>query len=276
MQPEMPVRTRNLVYWRGQDRVADAVLETPAGLTQEVSAPMCSKSIPTPTEETTENGIPYGFCQCGCGKKTNIVPQGRHKGTPRKYFPSHHSRPLFIPDSYTVTESGALLVPLHSKKHPGLFAVVDPEDAELVSPYRWYPCKGTGETFYAISGNCMGRPCRKQQMHRLIMGITDPSIYVDHRDHDGLHNCKENLRIATAQQNQRNRKSLGGVSSYKGVWLKRKSNTWYAEVTGKDYRRRMGPFPTEELAAHAYDEAARELHGDFAYLNFPDELEVAS
>ena len=46
--------------------------------------------------------------------------------------------------------------------------------------------------------------------------------------------------------------------------------TWFvsAEVDGR--RLSLGYFAFEEDAAHAYDEAAREHHGEFAQLNFPE------
>lgn len=41
--------------------------------------------------------IPYGYCHCGCGKKTNIAKQtdklkGWIKGTPLLYIRQHHAR----------------------------------------------------------------------------------------------------------------------------------------------------------------------------------------
>ncbi|MEN6431291.1 MAG: hypothetical protein ABFD06_00120 [Smithella sp.] len=38
--------------------------------------------------------IPYGYCQCGCGEKTNLIKDDGHKrksivGTPRKYILGH-------------------------------------------------------------------------------------------------------------------------------------------------------------------------------------------
>ena len=41
--------------------------------------------------------IPKGYCQCGCGQKTNVAPQkikslGMEKGEPYKFVYNHHNR----------------------------------------------------------------------------------------------------------------------------------------------------------------------------------------
>lgn len=43
-------------------------------------------------------------------------------------------------------------------------------------------------------------------MHRLILGLTDPKIVVDHRNHDGLDNRRENIKPCTQAENLQNRK----------------------------------------------------------------------
>lgn len=73
-------------------RNAPAVLDIPRGVTQEVSAPMCSKSIPNSTTET----IPFGYCQCGCGQRTRVADRshakyGHIKGLPLKFVRGHNS-----------------------------------------------------------------------------------------------------------------------------------------------------------------------------------------
>lgn len=56
----------------------------------------------------TNDTIPYGFCHCGCGKKTNIVKETDHrkgaiKGEPRRFLKSHHrARVDPIANRYTV------------------------------------------------------------------------------------------------------------------------------------------------------------------------------
>jgi len=41
--------------------------------------------------------IEYGYCQCGCGQKTNIAKatrsaRGLSKGDPHKYCQGHHAK----------------------------------------------------------------------------------------------------------------------------------------------------------------------------------------
>jgi hypothetical protein len=106
-------------------------------------------------------------------------------------------------------------------------------------------------------------------MHRYILGLTDRGTRCDHRDNNGMNNQRSNLRIATAGQNQHNCGSRGGKSRFKGVSWSKAAGKWVAQICKDRQRRHIGLFETEEAAAAAYDKSAIELHGAFAYLNFP-------
>lgn len=74
----------------------------------------------------------------------------------------------------------------------GKFAIVDDEDFERVNAFKWqYHCDG-----YATS--------QKSKMHRFILNAPKGMV-VDHKNHDGLDNRKENIWICTNSQNQLNR-----------------------------------------------------------------------
>ena len=148
----------------------------------------------------------------------------------------------------------------------GGVAFVDDEDYEKVRGYRWYSFTTTSTT-YARTYN----KGRMLLMHRLIMDAP-PDTVVDHRDRNGLNNCRQNLRLCTQQQNlwNRTRRRDRPRSPYLGVWVRR--NGRYAtrvSVDGKQVY--FGTFINERDAALMYDAVVRRTRGEFATLNFPDE-----
>lgn len=160
------------------------------------------------------------------------------------------------------------------------FAIVDLEDYEWLSQYGWYyaPHRGTKDVAYArrMVSQTQGRKV-SVPMHREIMqhhGLLKEGYVIDHINRDGLCNIKSNLRIATIQQNNTNTGKLKTdryvTSQYKGVSLV-KSGKWKACVFVKQKQQLAGLFPTEYIAAKAYDMLAYELFGEYAGLNFPEE-----
>jgi hypothetical protein len=147
----------------------------------------------------------------------------------------------------------------------GKFAIVDAEDYEHLSKYKWYAVYAGGK-FYAYRSV----KYRAVSMHRQIMGEPKGKV-VDHRDGNSLNNRRSNLRICTFAQNQLNRRSTGGVSRYKGVWFKKGHNKWKAQIGFNGKKIHIGYFKDEIDAAKAYDKKAKEFFGEFAYLNFPEQ-----
>ena len=147
-------------------------------------------------------------------------------------------------------------------------AFVDDEDYEKVWGYEWYGLKGPSTTYAVTNTNTKGRLL---SMHRLVMDAP-PDTVVDHRDRNGLNNCRHNLRLCTQQQNLWNRKRRGDRprSPYLGVWVKR--NGRYATLVSVDGKQvYFGTFINERDAALMYDAVVRRTRGEFATLNFPDE-----
>src|SRR5258708_37754292 len=93
-------------------------------------------------------------------------------------------------------------VPLHGKKAAGRVAVVDDEDYELVSPYRWHvlenPRLGRINGPYAAAGHS------HVLMHNLILGVKG----VDHINHDGLDNRRPKFRPPPPPQQHHNKRPL--------------------------------------------------------------------
>lgn len=150
----------------------------------------------------------------------------------------------------------------------GLVALVDDEDYAELSQHRWCAMHLKPDAVYA--GRMIPTPegprrQRQVAMHRVLLG--GPASHIDHIDGNGLNNQRANLRPATLAQNQYNKRSLGGRSAFKGVhW---QQGAWVARISKNGVRLHLGRFPTEVEAALAYDQAAREHHGEFARLNNP-------
>jgi hypothetical protein len=149
----------------------------------------------------------------------------------------------------------------------GAIAVIDEEDAGLVSGFTWR----TNHNGYATAYGGGGRANKSHVfMHRLI-AKPPPGKVIDHIDGNALNNRRSNLRVCTQAENCRNTKRRpGGHSALKGVtrFTTKRLKKWYwkAYIAGKH----IGYFDTEVEAARAYDEKARILFGQFARLNFPD------
>lgn len=137
--------------------------------------------------------------------------------------------------------------------------MVDDKDYARLSKYTWR----LEENGYART-KAYGR---QLLMHRMILGLcVGDGIKTDHKDTNKLNNQKNNLRVCTTRQNNRNSKSKGGISKYKGVSLT-KHGTWKSGIKKNYEYVYLGCFQTELEAAIAYNEAAKELFGEFAKLN---------
>jgi len=61
------------------------------------------------------------------------------------------------------------------------------------------------------------------------------------------------------------------TSKYKGVYWNKHKNKYMSRITLNGKLMFIGYFNNETLAAQAYDEKAKELHGEYARLNFKQE-----
>lgn len=143
----------------------------------------------------------------------------------------------------------------------GYFALVDDADFEWLSQWKWCASVKDGKVYAK-------RTSRSIMMHRVIMGVTDPKIKVDHEDLTGNNNQRNNLRIATHAQNLCNRAiDKRSTSGFKGVSWCKIMGKWRAYIV-KNYKQTvLGYSECPRVCARTYNEAAKELHGKFASLN---------
>lgn len=145
----------------------------------------------------------------------------------------------------------------------GQFALVDDADFEWLNQWKWHVRK-MPNCYYVYRWHKNGAIA----MHRLILGLTDPKVFGDHKDGNGLNNQRENLRVATFAQNSQNKKKWDNtLEEFKGIKRNKKGDRWQVIIGANGKQMAIGTFTTKEDAARAYNAKALELHGEFARLN---------
>jgi hypothetical protein len=141
----------------------------------------------------------------------------------------------------------------------GCKVLIDDDDYNLIKGINWW-ISVKKYTRYARN--------KKGMMHRVILGLMDKNILVDHKNGNGLDNRRANLRQCTIAENNRNVvKRISGTSKYRGVSWHKLEGKWQAQIKHNNSRRHLGYFINENDAAIAYNNAAKELHKEFASLN---------
>jgi hypothetical protein len=149
-----------------------------------------------------------------------------------------------------------------SKAYGNKEVVIDIEDYDKIKDYRWRPHWDFDDVFYIWSTS------KPIILHRVIMGITDKNIFVDHKNHNSLDNRKQNLRICTINENNANRKaSKRNTSGYKGIYWDKRDKRWNARVEMNHKKICLGSSKNKDEAAKIYNNNIKKYHGEFAYFN---------
>lgn len=145
----------------------------------------------------------------------------------------------------------------------GKFAVVDDEDFSFLIQWKWH----FGNGGYAIRADYSSGQRVWFRMHRLL--IETPShLMTDHINGNKLDNRKINLRICTNAQNMRNTGlKTNNTSGHKGVSYDKERQKWSSQITFNYKLYHLGRFLTKEEAIIAYNMKAKDLFGEFAYIN---------
>jgi hypothetical protein len=136
----------------------------------------------------------------------------------------------------------------------GKVAIVDDEDFEYLNQWKWHAIKSIN-TYYAVRCSWINGKDHTRIMHRIIMN-NPINKSIDHINHNGLDNRKENLRICTCRENSINRLKPN-PTGYCGVskhGRKFRSRIW---INGKICT--IGTFLTAELAGNAYTQKLNQL-----------------
>ena len=147
-------------------------------------------------------------------------------------------------------------IPLSGKNGDGQYIIVDKDDYVKFNCFKWHLSDGYAKRRAGFNKNVY--------LHREIMG--NPELQVDHINRDKLDCRKSNLRLATPREQSLNSKPKNG--KYKGVHFYKSRGNWSAQIGVKGKNIFLGYFDNPLSAAKAYDQAAKEHFGEFAYLNF--------
>tara|TARA_R110000851_G_scaffold130233_1_gene263723 strand:+ start:944 stop:1768 length:825 start_codon:yes stop_codon:yes gene_type:complete len=196
-----------------------------------------------------------------------------HKVLDGARCPSYITLTLQFHRRSTMTNAKVYQIPLSQNK----VALVSPEDYHFLIQHKWC-AQAAKHNHYAV--RTAPNPDTKSKyksikMHRVILArmVGCDLLKTEHCDHingNGLDNRRENLRICTHAENQRNSRSRGGSSSqYKGVYWRRDTEKWHSAIWMDGKPHYLGIFTSEIEAAKAYDAVALKHFGRFAKPNFP-------
>lgn len=143
-------------------------------------------------------------------------------------------------------------------------AFVDDDDFEKLRGYSWF----FGTSGYAVRNvRIEGKGKTQIYMHRVVLG-TPNGKKTDHVNGNKLDNRKVNLRVCSVAENHWNKGAhKDSKSGVKGVFFHKRTGRWEAQIMALGKRYHLGYFFKKEKAATAYNQAAIELHGEFAKLN---------
>ena len=147
-----------------------------------------------------------------------------------------------------------------------LVAIVDDEWLPILSRWKWH-AQDSGWGHYAM--RTIGSRSGKQRiyMHRYITMAPD-GLEVDHINRDKLDNRWDNLRIVKPSWNRANKApQVNNKTGFKGVCWDNTHSCYVAHIQHQYKQFNLGQFATAVEAAIAYNAKARELHGEFAWLN---------
>ena len=146
----------------------------------------------------------------------------------------------------------------------------DLEDYDLIKDYKWNINK--------LRTNCVQANINHTtvKMHRLILGINKGEI-VDHINRDETDNRKENLRVCSYSENNRNTLNpSNNTSGHKGIHESKSGYRYEAYISDKNGKRirKMFYFSTYngkenayKCACEWYENMDREISGEFSIYN---------
>lgn len=163
----------------------------------------------------------------------------------------------FSPNKFFVNPDGKTITIFLSN---GEETTISKQDYKIIKDYRWRIEIFKSGYRRVIAVKMIKGKNKKFKMHRIILGVTDPRVIIDHINRNPLDNTRGNLRICTASQNMANKVTESNKTGFKGVKI-------ISIIKVNNKRINLGTFSTIKDAAIAYNNAAIKYFGEFAVLN---------
>jgi hypothetical protein len=140
----------------------------------------------------------------------------------------------------------------------GRVAIVDKEDFEWAAQFKWHWVSTGCRSGYAVRSVKRKGIKYSQYLHReitkRIAEIPDGKV-VDHINRNSLDNRRENLRVVTKKENNRNR---GGVGEpYFHYRSKNKNRPWEMKIWINGKSKYLGAFESKEAGLCAWQTSTK-------------------
>ena len=221
--------------------------------------------IVSKTNERAKNGSVYWNCICSCGNDVfvKVISSQLKNGHTKscgclkreldslkiKYINDNNLKRYVIKLNEYETDGDITYILLNDNKK----AIIDTSLLEKISNYTW--TKYTNGYCYNVKSGIL--------LHRFIMDVTDQTILVDHINHNKLDNRRENLRLATRQQNSFNSKPINGKT--KGIYQDSNSGKWVSQICVNGKMKHLGKFYDKNDAILARVEEEKKSQGEYRY-----------
>ena len=193
-------------------------------------------------------GAVFWICDCDCGKK-NILVRGKSlkNGSTKSCGCLHNERLKQINKSRKIVNtydlSGDYGIGYTSKGEEFYF---DLEDYDKIKDYCWR----INDKGYVVTSETDTN--RDVKMHRVVLNINNPEIFIDHIYHKNNDNRKSQLRLTNNQENCMNgslrKNNKSGVI---GVHWNNKYSEWRATIGYKNKYTIIGAFSNKDDAIRA-------------------------
>lgn len=145
----------------------------------------------------------------------------------------------------------------------GLYALIDSDDVDSVSQFRWRAQGREGYWYAKTSITIAAKTERSISMHRELLGLREGQ-WGDHKNRNTLDNRRCNLRPASIAENNRNQKvRITNTSGCTGVSFNKGDSLWWATITKNYNRVLLGKSSVFEEAVHMRRLAEDPTFGEF-------------